>query len=171
KEAELESSSNPFAAVVLAQAKMLETRDAARTRWEWKVRLFKGLYERGSRREVIYQLFRLLDWMLALPEEQEQSFHEEMHRFEEERQVPYVTSFERRALEKGREEGREEGRRAELLDGISEDLEERFGTEGAKVLRRVRAIKDVAQLRLLGKEIRSATSLSRVRALVGEAKS
>src|SRR5262249_55972622 len=50
-EAALEQSANPFAVVVLAQLKVLETRQAPATRWQWKLRLVKGLYDRGLKRE------------------------------------------------------------------------------------------------------------------------
>ena len=50
REAELEQSANPFAAVILAQLKVLETRASPQTRWQWKLRLVKGLYERGLSR-------------------------------------------------------------------------------------------------------------------------
>ena len=117
KEAELEQSPNPFAAILLAHLKVLETRGVPQTRWQWKLRLVKGLYERGLKREQIRHLFRVLDWMLALPKELDVSFNEELHRFEEERRMPYVTSIERLGLERGREEGREEGREQGLIAG------------------------------------------------------
>jgi hypothetical protein len=41
---ELEADPNPFAVVVLAQLKALETRGAPEERYTWKVRLVKGLY-------------------------------------------------------------------------------------------------------------------------------
>ncbi len=74
EEAALEQSANPFAVVILAQLKVLETRNAPSTRWQWKLRLVKRLYDRGLTREQVRQLFRVLDWMLALPSELERSF-------------------------------------------------------------------------------------------------
>jgi hypothetical protein len=72
--AALEQSPNPFAAVILAQLKVLETRHEPATRWQWKLRLVKGLYDRGLKKEQVRQLFRVLDWMLALRPELDQSF-------------------------------------------------------------------------------------------------
>src|SRR5262245_11782675 len=66
REEALERDVNPFAAVVLAQLKELETRGAPGERWRWKVRLVKGLYERGLSADDVRQLFRLIDWMLQL---------------------------------------------------------------------------------------------------------
>ena len=44
---DLENSENQFAAVVLAHLKARETRRDMQARHAWKVRLVKGLYERG----------------------------------------------------------------------------------------------------------------------------
>src|SRR5262249_29361644 len=126
KEAELEQSPNPFAAVILAQLKVLETRGSPQSRWQWKLRLVKALYDRGFSREQVRQLFRVLDWMLALPLELDESFREEVHRFEEERRMPYVTTIERLAKEEGREEGREQGRTETLQESILRLLKSKF---------------------------------------------
>ena len=106
---------------MLAQLKALETRQVPPQRWQWKVRLIKGLYERGRSAQQIRQLFRLIDWMLVLPEELEQSFRKEIHRFEEERRMPYVTSVERLARQEGRQEGRQVGRQEGRQRGLAVD--------------------------------------------------
>ena len=51
-EAALEQSANPFAAVILAKLKVLDTRHAPSTRWQWKLRLVKGLYDRGLQKRT-----------------------------------------------------------------------------------------------------------------------
>ena len=68
---ELEADPNPFAAVVLAHLKVLETRDDPASRRTWKSRLIKSLYSRGLTGEQIRLLFRVLDWMMTLPSELE----------------------------------------------------------------------------------------------------
>jgi hypothetical protein len=60
KEAELETNDNPFAAVVLAHLKTLETRREPLTRRNWKLRLVKGLYERNWTAEDVRELFCLI---------------------------------------------------------------------------------------------------------------
>ena len=73
----LEANPNPFAAVVLAHLKTRETRRDPDARCIWKIRLIKGLYERGLSKENIRDLFRMIDWMMDLPEAQYQRFWQE----------------------------------------------------------------------------------------------
>jgi hypothetical protein len=98
---ELESSDNPFATVVLAHLKVIETKNNVDQRKTWKFRLTRGLYEKGYDRQEILDLYRFIDWILALPEAVERDFWQELQVFEEERKVTYVTNAERFGIEKG----------------------------------------------------------------------
>jgi hypothetical protein len=162
REEELERDSNPFAAVVLAQLKILETRSTPEERRLWKVRLVKGLYDRGLNAEQVRQLFRLLDWMIQLPKELEQQFQDEIAEFEEARHMPYVTSIERFALERGRQEGLEKG----LLRGIANQLEMKFGSAGKKLLPKIQALHDVEKLNVLSDALKSAETIEDIKHLI-----
>lgn len=106
---ELAQNRNPFAIVVMAHLRLIETARNVRKRLEWKLILTKMLYDRGySEREVV-DLFRFLDWMFFLPEDLQREYRNEIEEFEEEKRMPYVTSIERMGIEKGRVEGRVEG--------------------------------------------------------------
>jgi hypothetical protein len=99
--AELEASQNLFAIVVMAHLKTKETRNDAMARKEWKFKLTRSLYERGYERQDILNLFRFIDWILELPEDLTQSFRDELEQYEQEKQMPYVTSIERMGIEQG----------------------------------------------------------------------
>jgi hypothetical protein len=59
-----------------------------RGRRVWKLRLVRGLYERGYSREDIQQLFRFIDWLMELPEDLDEQFRQDVQQFEEEKQMP-----------------------------------------------------------------------------------
>ena len=180
--AELEAERNPFAAVVVAHLKTVETRHRPAERRDWKVRLVKSLFDRGLSAEEIRQLFRLIDWMMDLPREFAEEFQEQIHRFEEERQMPYVTSIERMALEKGLAQGLEQGLERGLEQGLERGLERgelralkrgievalelKFGTDGLQLLPLVRAVERVEVLRAVQDSIRTARTLDEVRRLL-----
>jgi hypothetical protein len=162
REAELEKDKNPFAAVALAQLKVLETRKSPPERFAWKVRLVKGLYDRGLNADDIRQLFRLIDWMLALPRDLEDQFRQDIYRFEEDRSMPYLTSIERMALEKGHKEGRCEG----LLEGIALDLEAKFGAVDKALFKEIKAVKELSQLRKIARALKKAKTEDDIRRLI-----
>jgi hypothetical protein len=114
--AELEASDNVFALVVMAQIKAKVTDDAA-TLKGWKFRLIRLSYERGYERKLIVELFRLIDWMIRLPEGLEADFRRELYAFEEQQQMPYVTTVERAGIKKGE------------VTILMAQLEEKFGAD------------------------------------------
>ncbi len=134
REAELEASTNPFSKVVLAHLKARETRGNPADRRVWKLRLVRGLYERGFSAKDVRELFRLIDWLMELPPALEESVRDEVQRIQEEKRMPYVTSIER----------------LERCDGIRMGIEAmlrvRFGNDGLKLMPEIGAIYDVGKL-------------------------
>jgi hypothetical protein len=116
---ELESSNNPFATVVMAHLKVIETKRNVDQRKAWKFRLTRALYEKGYGRQEILDLYRFIDWILILPEAVEREFWQELQSFEEERKVTYVTNAERFGIEKGLKQGIEQGERSLILRLLS----------------------------------------------------
>jgi hypothetical protein len=169
--AALEAHANPFAAIVLAHWQAIKTRRKPSERYAWKVRLVKGLFDRGLTAKQIRQLFRLIDWLMALPTELEQKFATEIHEYEEERKMPYVTSIERIALQKENEKGMEEGRRLGLRKGIESALELKFGASGLEVMPQVEATEDLNVLQSVIAAIRTADSVEQIRTLLRVAES
>ncbi len=102
-------SANTFAVVVIAHLQTLETRKDRQKRFRYKLALTKALYRRGWDRQKIIDLYRFIDWIMALPKKLEKSYHEELVKFEEEIKMPYVTTAERIGMEKGVAQGIEKG--------------------------------------------------------------
>ncbi len=111
--AELEASANRFALVVMAHLKAQESKDGV-ARKGWKLRLVRLMYRRGLARGDILGLFRVIDWLLRLPEDLEREFISELLAFDEETKMPYMTSVERIGRQEGWREGRQEGRQEGL---------------------------------------------------------
>ncbi len=131
---ELEADSNPAAVVLMAHLKARATRKDPADRFRWKKEVVRGLYERGYAKKEIRELFRFIDWVMALPAELERDFRVEVHKIEEERRMRYVTSIERLAKEEGREEGREEGLEQGKLAVLKRLLTRRFGALPGQIL-------------------------------------
>ncbi len=147
----LERNDNPFAALVLAHLQALATRGDPQSRRTWKLRVVKGLYERNWTEEDIRQLFRLIDWIMDLPEDLEEQFREDIRQFEGEKKMSFITSFERKGFVEG------------LWEGIEFGLDLKFGQAGRKLLPAVRTVKDVKVLRTLKRAIKKAKTLDEVR--------
>lgn len=134
--AELETSHNPFAVVVMAHLKALETKRYPQSRLRWKIELVKNLYTRGWSRANVWELFRFLDWVLALPERYELAFEQAVKELEETDKMRYVTSIERRAIQKGIEQGALQTRHEailEILEGRFQSVPEELATQITKL--------------------------------------
>ncbi len=154
----LQRSPNPFAAVVLAHGQALATQNDLALRRQRKFRLVKGLYERGFDADDVRELFRIIDWIMTLPDDLESAFRDDVFRYEQEKIMPYITSIERLAIERGQHDT--------LCEVIGEDLQEKFGQRGRRLLPRIRTIEDVAALRALRRELKKVTTLDEVRQLL-----
>jgi hypothetical protein len=152
-EAMLEASTNPFAKVVLAHLKAQETHRDPASRHAWKIRLVRGLYERGFSAQDVRELFRVIDWMMELPPPLDTMFWQELDRIQEERRMPFITSVQR------------VGRREGLREGIEVVLRLRFREEGLKLMPEIQEIHEEETLRTILKTLEIATSLDEVRRL------
>ena len=121
---DLEQRANPFAMVVLAYLKALDTKKHPERRFDWKFRLYKLLYERGYDKQDILELTRFIDWVMVLPDDLQLRFDETITAYEEERRMQYVTSFERIGMEKGRQQGMLQGMQQGIQQGMQQGQEQ-----------------------------------------------
>lgn len=134
-ELEQRAANNPFALVVMAQLQAQQTRKNGVQRLASKTQIARLMYRHQYDRENVLQLFRLIDWMMALPAELEPAFEQAMITIEQEHKMAFVTSIERlgekRGLEKGLEQGIEQGRYKGLREGealmLQRQLIRKFG--------------------------------------------
>ena len=155
----LEESINPFGMLVMAHLKTKATRGEPQNRKQWKGRLVRRLFERGYSRTEVVQLFRLIDWMMVLPEELQQEFTQELRLYQEDRSMPFLSRVELDAQRRGIQQGIQEGTLQNAREAVLEVLEARFEAVSPTVSEAVNKIVDVAVLKRL---LRQAISISSV---------
>jgi hypothetical protein len=147
------SSANPFAAVVLAHLKALQTRDDPASRHAWKIRLVRGLYERGLSQKDVRELFRVIDWLMELPPMLNNLFWQDVEKIQEERRMPFITTPERVGHCRG------------LREGIESLLRVRFGEEGLRLMPEIREVYEEEKLAAILKALETANTPDEVRRL------
>ncbi len=162
---ELEASRNPFAIVVMAHLKTKETKKDLPARKEWKFRLTRMLYEQEYERQDILNLFRFLDWILELPEGLKQEFKSDLKRYEQEKQMPYITSMtsgrsqtiERMGIAEGLQQGlqQEQERQRSLVSRL---LTRRVGVVPEALVKQVEQL-TIPQLEALTEALLDFTQL------------
>jgi hypothetical protein len=152
----LEQNPNPFAIIVSAHLTTQQTRQDPQGRYQGKLRIAKSLYQRGYSRQDILELFRLIDWIIALPDRIEREFQEEIQRFEEDNRMPYVTNIERFARQDGLYEGILQERRENLID----ILMIRFQEVPASLGEAIASLENPDQLKSLQRQAITVSSLS-----------
>ena len=163
---ELLDRNNPFAIITAAHLKTKATKDNPQERYTWKWTITKALYEKGFSAQDILNLYRLVDWLMMLPEDLTQQFTQNLIAYEEEKKMPYITSAERIGIEKGRSEGLLFSAREMLLEALDArfssatptDIKQRIQALNNKILlkklhRSAIQSKDIADFRKTMEEI------------------
>jgi hypothetical protein len=169
-EERLADSRNPFAVVTHAHLATRATRGDPLARYEAKWRLVKDLYRRGWERKQVIDLMKILDWMMRLPKELAQALRQNMQTLEEEMGKPYVTSFERLAIEEGIaigiQQGMQQGRLAGEAHLLARLLTRRFGEVPLWALGQLQAATE-SELEAWGEALLSASSIEAVFSAAG----
>jgi len=119
----LESQNNPIAILVLAHRRAHETRDRPGDRKLSKLKLIRGLFEGGLSREDVQEMFRIINWMMDLPEKLELELRHDIEKIEKEKQVTYLSSMDRAVMALGAKEGRKKGLREGVQKGLREGVQ------------------------------------------------
>jgi len=154
----LEKSRNPFSIVVRTHLKGIETRRAPKKRLRWKIDLCKALYEAKYSKKDVQELFRFMDWALALPEPLELQFDQFLNEYEELKKMPYVTSIERRGIERGRQAGQQEA--------VIDILQTRFKRVPQTLVKTIQNVEDTSLLSKILKEAVLVDSLKTFKQIV-----
>lgn len=162
---ELLRHTNPFALITAVHLLTQRTRTRPHQRRQVKWRLTRLIYARDWDRRRIIDVLRVMDWMMYLPDAMRQRFNTAVYLMERRQAMPYVTSFERDGIKKGRklgiEEGREVGRQQGRLELLAEFLAARFG-DPAEALHGRLAGASAEQLLAWGRRAANAATLDEV---------
>ena len=153
---ELETSTNPFALLVASTLYTYDTEGRPVERRRHKFRLVRNLYEAGLDKEQIISFFRLVDWIMSLPKDEQDRFTDELEDYEQEKSMPYITSVERVLTERIRQEGRQEALKGALMSVLSA----RFGEVPASLRQKLEAISSTEELESLTRSAATAESLA-----------
>ncbi len=167
RRAEISASRNPFAVVVLAHLEAHRTRGKPAKALEAKWRLLERLYEQRRRKRDIITLYKFIDSILRLPAGLELEIQDRLRTLEGNTNMPYVSTIERFAEEKGKAEGKaeglEEGEAKGLREAIVLGLKLRFGPAGLKLLPRIRGVDEAKALRAILTAVHKAKTIDALR--------
>jgi hypothetical protein len=123
-EESLLANPSPFALITAAHLYTRRTRKSPARRFDAKRRLVRLLYQRNWSRQRIIDLFRVLDWMLKLPDSLERQLWQDIENIEGERNVTYVSSIERFAIERGMKKGMQQGMQQGIEQGMQQGIQQ-----------------------------------------------
>ncbi|WP_447914397.1 hypothetical protein [Microcystis aeruginosa] len=156
----METSSNPFAIIVMAHLKTKATTGKLPQREQWKWKLIRGLYEKEFEREQIIKLFEIIDNMMTLSPELQSSLESKIKQFEEERTMPLMSNMELRGIERGKEIGKEIGALENARDFVKTVLESRLGEVPLDVEQYLNKVSLLSTLQEIVKLAATANSLA-----------
>lgn len=133
----LETSTNPFARIVMAHLKTQDTKQDTQERKQSKMALTRSLYNGGFTKQQILDIYLFIDWVMNLPEEIADQFDHELQEFEKENKMTYVTHIERSGIQKT------------LREDVLEILELRFFSAPYAIKEQLKEINDTTELRRL----------------------
>jgi len=158
--AELEASSNPFALIILAHLASLETKRKPRNRLEWKKRLTLWLLEKGAPEQVVVDLFRFMDLIMALPDDLAVEYDEAAEEYRRRETMPVLSQTFQRAAQRAEREGALN----EAREAVIRALDVRFPEAPDTLRERIRAIGDLPLLRELQTAVIRAASVEDIEA-------
>ena len=159
---ELAASNNLFAIIVMAHLKTKVTTKDLTQREQWKWNLVRPLYQKGLTKFDIINLVKFIDKMMTLPPPLQLEFNHKLEQHEKELNMPFLSTIEELAEERGQVKGAKETCQQNIFDL----LENRFGTVPEKLLETLKEINDLMALKQLLVQTISVNSLNEFQTLI-----
>jgi hypothetical protein len=159
---ELAASNNLFAIIVMAHLKTKVTTKDLTQREQWKWNLVRPLYQKGLTKFDIINLVKFIDKMMTLPPPLQLEFNHKLEQHEKELNMPFLSTIEELAEERGQVKGAKETCQQNIFDL----LENRFGTLPEKLMETLKEINDLMALKNLHLKTISVNSLDEFQTLI-----
>ena len=159
---ELAASNNLFAIIVMAHLKTKVTTKDLTQREQWKWNLVRPLYQKGLTKFDIINLVKFIDKMMTLPPPLQLEFNHKLEQHEKELNMPFLSTIEELAEERGQVKGAKETCQQNIFDLLGN----RFGTVPEKLLETLKEINDLMALKQLLVQTISVNSLDEFQTLI-----
>ena len=117
--------------VTLAHLRTQQARHDPDELYAAKWQLTKLLYQHGWRKQRIIVLFKVINWMMALPEPHQQRYWQALLKLEKEKKMEWISPLEQSFIDKGRRQGLEQGIEQGHKEGavalLQRQLTQRYG--------------------------------------------
>jgi hypothetical protein len=120
-----------------------------------KKRFLLELYQSGMTRETILAIYKFIDWIMRLPDEEEAKLYEETKTIEKTTAMPYITTAERIGLKKGIEQTL-----PTIHQAFATIIKIKFGEAGGSLSERIHQVRSLDALQQLMAQLEGAHSLS-----------
>ncbi|MYM66025.1 DUF4351 domain-containing protein [Pseudoduganella sp. FT55W] len=118
------ASDNPFAWVTQAHLLAQQARHDPDALYAAKWRLTKQLYQHGWRKERIIILFKVINWMMALPLSYQERYWRETVQLDKEHNMELLNPLEQMFFDNGLEKGLKQGMEKGWEKGLEKGLEQ-----------------------------------------------
>jgi len=163
---DLEASNNLFAIIVMAHLKTKATTKDLTQREQWKWQLVRPLYQKGLTKLDIINLVKFIDRMMTLPPPLQLEFNNKLEQHEKELNMPFLSTIEELAEERGQVKGKQIGAKETCQQNIFDLLENRFGTLPERLIKTLKQIDDLMVLKQLHLKTISVNSLEEFQKLI-----
>jgi hypothetical protein len=155
---ELVQSNNIFATVVMAHLKTKATTSNLTQREQWKWNLVKPLYQKGLTKFDVVNLVKFIDKMMTLSPLLQQNFNQKLDKYEKELNMPFLSTIEEMAIERGARQTRQQD--------MIKILQKRLCDPPETMITTIKQIDDMSLLEQLFLESISINSLAEFEQLI-----
>ncbi len=165
---ESERRSNPFALLVQAYLKTIETQGDDQSRYRWKKEFITQIYQTGISKETLYQIYQFIEWIMELPKELDEKLYYEIKSIKEHKEMSVLSIAEEKGIEKGIQKGIrrgiQKGRQEGEINGIRKSIEilmnARFGKVSKNLIDKISEIDSIKRLEQILLEVNQSVDFN-----------